>query len=113
MYFSGTFTRIENLQFWKSTGAYVTGETIKWTGEKTAYVAPTTTVSIYADTSVPTADPGTANVSIGGTLSGSLSSTTAGNPGYSDYMVLQMSITTAASGGVVNQKTFTFQFDEI
>lgn len=106
--FSGTFTRIDNIQFWKSAGAYVTGETIAWTGQQESYVAPTTTVSSYASAAVPTADPGTANVSIGGSLSGSLSTA-----GSSDFMVLQTSVTTAASAGAVNTKTFTLQYDEV
>jgi len=106
--FTGSFTRIENLQFWKSAGAYVTGETIKWTGNYTTYTVPIQTVSTIATTAVPTADPGTANVGIGGSLSGSLVAT-----GYSDFILLQASVTTAASAGAVNQKTFTLQYDEV
>jgi len=108
-YWSGSFTRIENLKFWMSgTGPYVTGETIAWTGQATQYDTPTTSVSDYADTAVPTSEPGSANVSIGGTTSGSLTAS-----GYSDFMVVQASITTAASAGAVNQKTFTLQYDEV
>jgi len=106
--FSGSFTRIDNIQFWKSAGAYVTGESIKWTGEQTEYAAPTNSASSYADTTVPTADPGTANVSIGGNLSGSLTA-----EGNSDFIILQASVTTSASAGAVNQKTFTLQYDEV
>lgn len=106
--FSGSFTRIENLQFWKSAGAYVTGETIKWTGNYSTYTAPITTVSTIALTTTPVADPGTANVGIGGALAGSLTSA-----GDSDYIILQASVTTAASAGAVNQKTFTLQYDEV
>ena len=106
--FSGSFTRIDNVQFWKSAGAYVTGETMKWTGSYTTYAAPTTTVSSYATTALPTADPATANVMIGGSLSGSLTTT-----GSSDFVILQTSVTTAASAGAVNQKTFTMQYDEV
>lgn len=106
--FSGSFTRIDNIQFWKSAGAYVTGETINWTGQQTTYDTPTTSASAYATAAVPTADPGTANVSIGGSLSGSLETA-----GSSDYIILQTSVTTAASAGAVNQKTFTLQYDEV
>jgi len=106
--FSGSFTRIENLQFWKSAGAYVTGETIKWTGNYSTYTTPITVVSTIATTSVPTADPGTANVGIGGSLSGSLTAA-----GTSDFIILQASVTTAASAGAVNQKTLTLQYDEV
>ena len=44
----------------------------------------------------------------GGALAGSLVAT-----GYSDYIILQASVTTAASAGAVNQKTFTLQYDEV
>jgi len=107
-YFSGTFTRIENLQFWKSAGEYGTGETLKWTGQQTEWVAPTTTVSTYADTAVPTSDPGTANVSITGTTTASLVAS-----GYSDFIILQASIGLTATAGAVAQKTFTLQYDEV
>lgn len=106
--FTGSFTRIENIQFWKSDGAYVTGEQINWTGQATQYNTPTESGSSFATVAVPESDPGTANVSIGGSLSGSLTS-----DGYSDYIVLQASVTTAASAGAVNQKTFTMQYDEV
>ena len=105
---TGSFTRIENLKFWMSgTGPYVTGETIKFTGLATQYAVPTNAVSSYAGTVMPTAEP-SANVSIGGTTTGSLVAT-----GYSDFIVIQASITTAASAGATNQKTFTLQYDEV
>ena len=106
--FTGSFTRIENIQFYKSAGAYVTGELINFTGQVETYVAPTTSGSSYATALVPTADPGTANVSIGGSLAGSLTAT-----GLSDFVILQTTVTTAASAGAVNQKTFTLQYDEV
>jgi hypothetical protein len=106
--FTGTFTRIENIHFWKSAGAYVTGEQVNWTGQQVSFVAPTTSASSYASAAVATANPTTANVGIGGSLSGSL--TTAGS---SDFMVLQTSVTSGASAGAVNTKTFTLQYDEI
>jgi hypothetical protein len=106
--FSGSFTRIDNVQFWKSAGAYVTGEVINWTGQETAFNQPTESASADATTTVPVADPGTANVSIGGALAGSLTAT-----GNSDFIILQATVTTAASAGAVNQKTFTLQYDEV
>lgn len=106
--FTGTFTRIENIQFWKSAGAYVTGETIKWTGNYSTYATPTNVMSTIATTVLPVADPGTANVGIGGALGGSLTAS-----GNSDFIILQASVTTAASAGAVNQKTLTLQYDEV
>lgn len=106
--FTGSFTRIDNIKFWKSAGAYVTGETINWTGEQTQYSTPTNSSSSDASASVATSEPGSANVSIGGSLSGSLTGT-----GSSDFIVLQASVKTSASAGAVNTKTFTLQYDEV
>ena len=38
----GTFTKISGVRFWKASGAYGTGEVIKWTGSATLYSTPTT-----------------------------------------------------------------------
>ncbi len=106
--FSGSFTRIDNVQFWKSAGSYVSGEHINWTGQQTAYDTPTESASAYATVAVPESDPGSANVSIGGSLSGSLES-----DGETDFIILQASIESSAAAGAVNQKTFTLQYDEV
>jgi hypothetical protein len=106
--FGGTFTKISNVQFWKSAGAYVTGETIFWTGSATTFNDPIDTASGSAVGSVPVADPGTANVSIGGALAGSLTAI-----GSTDFIVMQLETTSSTPAGAVNQKTFTLQYDEI
>jgi len=110
--YTGSFTRIDNIQYWKSAGTYVTGEIINWTGQQTAYAVPTSSASGYATAAVPTSDPGTANVSINATLSGSITSSTEGS-NCSDFVILQATITTAASAGATNTKTFTLQYDEV
>jgi hypothetical protein len=105
---TGTFNKVQNLQFWKSSPTgNDTGVSIKWNGQRTAYATPTTANSSIATADVPTEDPGTANVSIGGALTGSLSAS-----GYSDYIVLQMRTTTGAAAGDTSAYTFTMQYDE-
>jgi len=115
----GSFTRIENLQFWMSgsgTG-YVTGETL-WSNATTGtfagstYVGPTTNLDALADVAMPTADPAAANIGIGGSLTGSITTSAAGS-NDSDFIVVQASITTSAAAGAVQQKTFTIQYDEV
>ncbi len=106
--FTGSFTNISDIKFWKSAGDYVTGESINFTGQVTSYSTPTESQSSHATSSVPTSEPGSANVGIGGSLSGSLTST-----GSSDFIVLQSSITTSASSGVTNTKTFTLTYTEV
>lgn len=109
--FTDTFSVIDNIQFWKSAGAYVTGEGIDWDGEivLASYAQPVATTSSVATTVMPTADPGTANVSIAGSLSGTI--TVAGNT--SDYIVMQLQTTGSTPAGAVNTKTFTLQYDEV
>ncbi len=108
----GSSNKIDNIQMWKDTGGYVTGETIESnlvTGGYTSetYSQPIKTDSAKADTVMPIADPTTANVGSAGALTGSLTAT-----GYSDYVVIQMGTTGATPGGDVNQKSFKIQYDE-
>lgn len=106
--FSGSFTNISEIKFWKSAGNYVTGESINFTGQVTSFATPTDSSSSYATSSVPVSEPGSANVSISGSLSGSLTS-----EGSSDFIVLQSSITTEASASATNEKTFTLTYTEV
>lgn len=107
-HFTGTFNTVDNLQFWMSTDfSPNTGLSVKWTGEQVNYVTPVKTTSTVATTAVPTSDPGTANVSIGGSLAGQLTAA-----GYSDYIVLQLQTTTAAAAGDTSLATFSIQYDE-
>lgn len=111
---SGTFTRIENLQFWKSAGALNSWEhllsnvTTASYSATTTYVAPTNAASSIATLATPAADPAAANLGIGGSLTGSLVAA-----GSSDFLVLQASIESDATPGAVTTKTFTLQYDEV
>lgn len=107
--FSDSFTSIDNIKFWKSAGAYVTGETIDWKGDgQTSYSTPTDSESTIAVTAVPTSEPGEANVSIGGATSGQLTAA-----GKTDFIVLQKHVSTAADPGQTNTLTFTISYDEV
>jgi hypothetical protein len=114
--YSGSFTRIDNLQFWMSASGsgYVTGETLAVSATTSSYAGtgtyavPTNAASAQAVNAMPIADPGAANIGIGGSLTGSLTAA-----GDSDFIVVQASITAAASAGPVQQKTFTLQYDEV
>ena len=115
---SGSFTRVDNLQFWMSASGsgYVTGESLKisattgsYSGTGT-YHAPTggASADTQASVAMPVAAPGTANMGVAGSLSGSLVAA-----GSSDFIVIQASIKSTASAGAVQQKTFTIQYDEV
>lgn len=113
MSFTGTFNTVDNLKIWKNSGAYVTGEGIDTNARETsyggaeAYVQPTETTSVKATQVMPATEPSGANLGIGGSLGGSLSA-----PGDSDYLVTQLQTTGATPAGDVNQKQFTYQWDE-
>lgn len=104
--FTGSFNKIDNIQFWQS-GAFspATGLQVTFKGSGATYTTPSTTDN--GNPNVPTSDPGTANVSIGGALTGSLTSS-----GYSDYIVLQLDTTVSAAAGDTSLATFTLQYDE-
>jgi len=107
-HFTGTFNTVDNIQFWMSTDfSPNTGLAVKWEGAEVTYATPVATTSTVATTAVPTSDPGTANVSIGGSLGGSLTAA-----GYSDYIVLQLQTTVSAAAGDTSLATFTLQYDE-
>lgn len=111
---SGTFTRIENLQFWKSAGALNAWEhllsnvTTASYSATTTYATPTNAASAIATIAMPAADPAAANLGIGGSLTGSLTSA-----GSSDFLIIQASIESSATPGAVTTKTFTLQYDEV
>jgi len=108
--------KINNLQVYKSAGAYVTGESCYAnthvtqgsydTYKKTSYSAPNKTelTGYYA---LATSDPGSANLGIGGSLTGEITTT-----GYSDYLMLQLKGDGTAVPGSTNSKTITFEYDE-
>jgi hypothetical protein len=108
-HFTGTFNKIDNLQFWMSTNfSPSTGLAVYWKGNnQTSYVTPVKTDSAVATASVPTSDPGTANVSIGGSLSGYLDAA-----GYSDYIVMQLDVASTAAPGDTSLAVFSIQYDE-
>ena len=105
--FTGTFNSIGNFQFWRSTNfSPSTGLAISW-GQTSAYATPTSGDSTKATASVPTSDPGAANVGVGANPSGSLSAS-----GFTNYIVLQLDTTTAAAAGDTSLATFTLNYDE-
>lgn len=105
--FTGSFNQVQNAKFWKSAGSEGTGESLYWAGTVTAYGQPTTGDSQAADTAIPTASPGSANVSFGGSLGGNITAA-----GFTDFINLQLRTTTAAEAGDTETFTFTLTYDE-
>jgi hypothetical protein len=106
-HFTDSFNKIQNAKFWKSAGGPDAGIGIKWNGITTAYVTPITGASTIATADVPTASPGSANVSFAGDLGGNITAA-----GFSDFIIMQMQTTTAAAAGDTSTYTFTLTYDE-
>jgi len=115
---SGDFTQINNVKFWKASGSLVTGETIQMTGS-IEFATPSATDA--GDPAVVTAQPAVANVNIpwwqyegatawfaagpGGVING---------PGSGSTMPMRLQMLTTASSpaGPVNTKTFAITYDQ-
>ena len=107
-HYTGTFNKIQNGKFYKSSGTLGTGETIKFIGAVTAYHTPVTGDSSYASADVPTSSPGSANVSFSGSLAGNITA-----DGYSDFIVTQLRTTTASEAGDTETFTFTLKLGSL
>ena len=106
----GTSSKISNLQVWR-TGAlganaiHLTNARTENYGGAASYSTPSATISGVATQHMPTSSPGSANLGIGGSLTGTLTS-----PGYSDFLVHQIQTATSALSG--STTTINYQYDE-
>lgn len=113
MRFVGISNKVNNLQTWISAGTLdaqadlkTNARTSSYGGAET-YTTPVNTASTKATQDYPEADPGAANLGIGGALAGELTS-----DGSSDYLIFQYQTTGSHPGGNITQLTLTFQWDE-
>lgn len=105
--FTDTWTVISNMKFWKSAGTYKTDEIIK-ASFNAAYATPSQTST--GDSTVPDSEPAqNVNSAEGET---SIVYGASGVSGYTGYIRLQTQTLVTTPSGAVNQKTFTFQYDE-
>jgi len=104
-HFTGSFNKVQNVQFWKSAGSYGTGLSMDW-GTTSAFTNPVSTDGAKTTGSVPTSDPGSQNVYF------SAGSSSATAVGFSNYIVLQLITTSATAAGDTTTYTFSLQYDE-
>ena len=102
--FTGSWTVISNMKFWKSAGALDAEEKIKASFNAT-YAAPSQTGT--GDSDVPTSEPASNVNSFEGDAT-----IVYGVSGYTGYIRLQGQYTSSMPSGAVATKTFTFQYDE-
>jgi len=107
----GGSSSIQNLKVWR-TGA-LGGAAVHLTNARTASyggaataATPVSTTSSVATQTMPTSAPGTANLGIGGALTGTLTAT-----GSSDFLVHQIQTNAADTAG--STSTQNYQYDEV
>lgn len=108
----GTSSKIDNLKVWR-TGSLGTGGThLHYTNARTtsyggalSYATPVRTAVTGVDQAMPSSVPATANLGIGGSLTGSLTAA-----GSSDYLGHQISVDSSATAG--STSTMNYQYDE-
>jgi hypothetical protein len=106
----GGSSKIDNLKVWRTSAlggsaTHVTNaRTSSYAGALT-YATPVTSAVTNVDQTMPTSAPGSANLGIGGSLSGSLTAT-----GYSDYLGHQIVTNGADTAG--STSTMNYQYDE-
>jgi len=106
--FTGTWSVISNIKFWKSAGTLLTGETVKASANAT-YVTPS--ASSTGDSDCPTA-VGSALAINSAEGAATIVYGASGVSGYTGYVRLQIQSTASTPSGSGNQKTFTMQYDE-
>jgi hypothetical protein len=107
----GTSSAIQNLKIWR-TGAlggaatHVTNARLTSYAGAKAYATPVKTSVATVDQAMPTSVPATANLGIGGSLTGALTAA-----GYSDYLCHQIVSNAADTAG--STSTVNYQYDEV
>jgi hypothetical protein len=107
--FTGTYTTISNMKFWKSAGTLVTGETVK-AATNQSFTTPS--ASANGDSDVPVTE-GAALTLQSAEGAATIVYGASGVSGYTEYIRLQLQTTGSTPSGAVNQKTFLFQYDEV
>jgi len=106
----GTSSAISNIRVWRSgvlgaNAAHTTNASVTSYRGEAKYRTPTDSVSDIAIYSMPTTIPESANLGVGGSLTGSLTKS-----GYSDFLVHQIQTTEAALSG--STTVMNYSYDE-
>ena len=107
--FTGTWTDITNMKFWKESGAYVSGELIKAAANQ-AYATPTEVDA--GDSAIPTVE-GSALAINSAEAENHIEYGASGVSGYTGYIRLQAETDVTSPPGICNSKILRFQYDEI
>jgi hypothetical protein len=114
MYFTSAGSEtVSNFKTWISGGSLETYADLKTNCNESSmadesYATPVKTVSSIAVEDYAESEPSGQNISVGGSLSGSISS----YPNETDYIVMQYQTASGHALGAISQLTLTFQWDE-
>jgi hypothetical protein len=107
----GGSSKVKDLKVWY-TGALSGSDTLETNARTSAYAGaetystPIATNSTKATQAMPTSAPGTANLGIGGSLTGELTGV-----GSSDYLVMQLFVHSATTAGAT--PTINWRYTEV
>jgi hypothetical protein len=108
--FAGSFTSISGIKIYQSAGTNVTGQVTNYGCSPTFH---TSTGGSYADTvattAMPTSLPGSANITVGGTTTYTITTT----QNTTDYLFLQSSLSVLVSATTVPTATLTVTWTEV
>lgn len=108
----GGSSAIKNIKIWRTSAlggsaTHVTNARLSSYGGAPTYATPVKTAITGADQAMPTSVPATANLGIGGSLTGSITSATT----YTDYLIHQL--VTDAGDVAGSTSTLNAQYDEV
>lgn len=106
----GGSSKIDNLKIWRTSALggssiHLTNARLTSYGGAASFATPTASDSSVATQTMPTSEPATANLGIGGSLIGSLTAA-----GSSDYLVHQIQTDSGDVAG--STSTMNYQYDE-
>jgi hypothetical protein len=110
---NGSSNTIKGIRVWRTgtlggaSDTHLTNARTTGYADTSTYAVPLLTVSSYTQT-MPTSDPGAANLGIAGSLAGTITSA----PQYSDYLVHQIHVHSSTTAGPAAANTLYFQYDE-
>lgn len=108
----GGSSAIKTLKVWRTTAlsgsdTHVTNARTTSYGGAATYAEPVNTAITGADQTMPTSEPGSANLGIGGSLTGEITSAT----NYSDYLIHQIVVHSGTTSGA--STTMNYKYSEI
>jgi len=106
--FTGTWTDITNMKFWKNSGVYVTDEEIVAAANQ-AYATPSQ--SDTGDSAIPTSEGSALSIE-SAEGANHIEYGVSGVSGDTAYVRLQAQTSVSSPAGAVNQKVLRFQYDE-